>query len=278
MRVADVMTRNVRTARVWETLDLDSALSRLRRFRQVPVLDGAGHVVGLLARTDLLEAAARTVRPHKLRVAETLHEAVTVDADLPLDAAAKKMLMKAAGALCVIGDDGSFLGLVTDGDLLAGLRNHPPVRVLEGTVDAVMSRDVESIEPEAPLSDAANAMLRGGFRHLPVVDGQARLIGILSDRDVRAHLGTDLADFLQAPLEARCEPVSGAMTPDPIYFRAGTPLDEAVAVFADERLAAVPVVDGNDRLVGIVSYVDLLASLHERVMSNANHAPAAADF
>ncbi len=146
------------------------------------------------------------------------------------------------------------------------------------TVDRVMTGNPATIEPEATLSDAAEELLRGGFRHLPVVDAAGRLVGILSERDLRGKLGTDLEDFPEATLESLSEPVSSAMRPDPITVAPTTSLGEVLEIFADERVGAVPVVADDERLVGIVSYVDLLGYLRERGGGPPAHAPSPSEF
>jgi CBS domain-containing protein len=129
------------------------------------------------------------------------------------------------------------------------------------SVDAVMTRSPVTLELNATLSDAAELFLGGRFRHLPVVTPQRHLAGMLSERDLRSRLGAEPSAFLDATLEALDEPVSEAMTPDPLYVRAGAPLAEVLPIFADEGVGAVAVLDHSDRLVGIVSYVDIIRFL-----------------
>jgi CBS domain-containing protein len=66
------------------------------------------------------------------------------------------------------------------------------------------------------------------------------------------------------------------MTPDPIFVRAGSPLADVLPAFADEGVGAVPVVDEGDRVVGIVSYVDLVRFLRDRAASPARAEAGAA--
>lgn len=131
-------------------------------------------------------------------------------------------------------------------------------------VEKVMTRSPATVEPEATLSDAAEIIVQGGFRHLPVVDGAGRLVGMLSERDLRTRLGVDLRQYGEATMEALSQPVSDAMSPDPISIGPRTPLAEALEIFADEKVGALAVVDESERLRGILSYVDLLAYLRER--------------
>ena len=144
-------------------------------------------------------------------------------------------------------------------------------------VAKVMTRNPATIEPEATLSDAAETIVQGGFRHLPVVSG-GRLVGMLSERDLRTRLGIDLRQYAEATLEALSEPVSSAMSPDPISIGPKTPLAEALEIFADEKVGALAVVDASERLQGILSYVDLLAYLRERAGGPSARRPEPEEF
>jgi CBS domain-containing protein len=134
-------------------------------------------------------------------------------------------------------------------------------------VSAVMTRGPATVEERAPVADAAAEMAAGGFRHVPVVDGERRLVGVVSERDLRGRLGTDLRGFAGAAADALAEPVADIMMPDPIALSPRASLADALAVFADDRVGVIPVVDDADRLVGIVSYVDLLGTI--RALSRA---------
>jgi CBS domain-containing protein len=140
----------------------------------------------------------------------------------------------------------------------------------------VMTRGPATVEEAAPVKDAAAEMAAGGFRHLPVVDAAGALVGMISERDLRARLGTDIRRFADATADALAEPVFEAMTPDPVSLPPTATLAEALAVFADERVGAIPVVDDGDRPVGIVSYVDLLGTIRELSEIAARRAAAAA--
>jgi len=141
-------------------------------------------------------------------------------------------------------------------------------------VEKLMTGQPATIEPEASLADAAEALLQGGFRHLPVVNARGQPVGMISERDIRASLGTDLQGFTDATVEALAEPVSGVMTPDPVAVRLGARLGEALDLFADERVGALLVVDEGDRLCGILSYVDLLLWLRDHPPAVAEARPA----
>ena len=103
---------------------------------------------------------------------------VTVDEKQTLTEAARRMTERRVGAALVF--EGSVLsGILTERDILRS--------VAEGRVDAPvaewMTRHPETIEPTDTTSHANVLMIHGGFRHLPVVEGE-RVVGIVSIRDL----------------------------------------------------------------------------------------------
>jgi CBS-domain-containing membrane protein len=83
---------------------------------------------------------------------------------------------------------------------------------------------------------------------------------MLSDRDVRLAVGNAHWGLPSAvpPTGLRSLRVSDVMSRQPFVLREEAPFLQLVSVFTDERVGAVPVVDADDRLIGIVSYVDIL--------------------
>ena len=117
-------------------------------------------------------------------------EPVTALADMTVAEAARLMRDRKVGALMVVEGE-KLMGVFTERDAL--------FRVLaEGrTGDAtplaeVMTRNPQTIDAEKPFVHALQMMHEGGFRHLPVVDGE-RVIGIVSVRDA---LGPELEAFV----------------------------------------------------------------------------------
>jgi len=143
----------------------------------------------------------------------------------------------------------------------------------EVPLEKVMTRRPTTIEEGAPLEDAAAMMAEGRFRHLPVLDARGRLVGMLSERDLRVRLGTDVERFVDAAPDALAQTVGSSMTPDPIALGPRSTLRAALEVFADDRVGAVPVVDERDRVIGIASYLDLLGFLRSREEREAPPAP-----
>jgi CBS domain-containing protein len=104
---------------------------------------------------------------------------LTVEPDVRLAEAARRMARRGVGAVLVLGGE-RLAGILTERDLLkavaAGFTD-------EARVSEWMTRQPETVEPDESTDQAASLMIHGGFRHLPVVEG-GRPIGILSIRDL----------------------------------------------------------------------------------------------
>lgn len=125
-------------------------------------------------------------------------------------------------------------------------------RKLLWTVRDVMLDDpseVPSLPPDAPLSDAMHEI---AFRRgtVPVVEGDRRVAGVVTAGDLTRY-AEDHPDFLERPTRE-------AMTPDPHVVAPDTLAAEAVRVMEEEGIMAMPVVDGDRVLLGIVHLHDLL--------------------
>jgi acetoin utilization protein AcuB len=120
---------------------------------------------------------------------------------------------------------------------------------------------VVTVTKEDKLVTARTRMTLHRIRHLPVVDSDGRLIGIVSDRDLRSacpwsqeeSTGTE-----EAPREFSKLKVADIMTPEPHTITPNATLQDVLALFRETRVGALPLVDQHRRLVGIVSETDLL--------------------
>ena len=120
---------------------------------------------------------------------------------------------------------------------------------------STMTRRVIVVPPELPLRDAWAVMRAERIRHLPVVQAGA-LLGMLSDRDVLLRSRLE-GDAVVAP----GTPVGEAMTPAPYVAQTDSDVAELVRVMTARKIDAMPVVDGRDRLTGLVTSTDLMLLL-----------------
>ena len=104
---------------------------------------------------------------------------LTVEPDLPLAEVAKRMVSRDVGAALVT-EGARLVGIVTERDILRAV-----ARGIQETaaVADCMTSDPETMDPDESTEHAAVLMLHGGFRHLPIVEGDD-VVGMLSIRDL----------------------------------------------------------------------------------------------
>jgi CBS domain-containing protein len=104
---------------------------------------------------------------------------LAVGPELTLREVAERMVSRDVGAVLVLEDE-RLVGILTERDVLRAVAGG----IREDTVVADwMTRDPETMEPDEPIRQAAVLMIHGGFRHLPIVEGE-RVVGMLSIRDL----------------------------------------------------------------------------------------------
>jgi len=104
---------------------------------------------------------------------------LTVEAGLPVVAVARRMVERNVGAVLVL-EEGRLAGIMTERDLMRAVARGLNDDVVVGEC---MTADPETIAPDDTIEHAAVLMIHGGYRHLPVVDGDD-VVGVLSIRDL----------------------------------------------------------------------------------------------
>jgi CBS domain-containing protein len=131
-------------------------------------------------------------------------------------------------------------------------------------VSEVMSRDVMTIDMAESCHEAASRMFRGKVRHLPVVDGAGRLVGIVTDRDLRHRLLAPVvlreAGSVTVESVLKGVPVSEIMSKSVVTVPPGEDLAAAARIMLEDKVGALPVV-ADGRVVGIVTETDLLRQI-----------------
>ena len=127
------------------------------------------------------------------------------------------------------------------------------------TVSDLMTLAPVTVQVDAPLRIVLTRMKEDGFRQLPVVDDEGRLVGIITDRDVRPVMNSPmiLHDRWQDEKLVDTLLAESCMTLDPITVAPETPAYRAAEILSCYKFGALPVVDG-DELVGIISVTDIL--------------------
>ncbi len=122
-----------------------------------------------------------------------------------------------------------------------------------------MSRNPATVKPGDALKDAIWKMEHGHYRHLPVVDDEAKLLGMLTDRDIRLiRPSLAFVSKEEAAVQLWSIAVQQAAVFDPVSVKPETTLKEAAALMLRWHVGGLPVVDEHDKVIGMITYTDIL--------------------
>lgn len=129
----------------------------------------------------------------------------------------------------------------------------------------LMSSEVVTLRRNDQLSIADDVMRLGRIRHLPVLDDDEQLVGIVSQRDLfRGALARALGYGAHAQQKILGQLlVKEVMTNDPITIAPDAPLAEAARLMLERKVGALPVVEAG-RLVGILTESDFVKRCLDR--------------
>jgi acetoin utilization protein AcuB len=161
-------------------------------------------------------------------------------------------------------------------DLLSGDSDQvmPAFSTVLRTVSDVMTDDVVYLQEKDSVAKVIEAMQQGRFRHVPIVDKQEKLLGIISDRDVLRCLPFHSKPFDGGEDVFRCrlfdiEPKEPAaqqslhqiMTRDVTCVLPSCDFYAAVKMLYEMNISCLPVTDSDKKLIGIVTVTDVMRGL-----------------
>ena len=123
-------------------------------------------------------------------------------------------------------------------------------------VESYMSNAPITIRDETVYWEAFDTMREKDLHHIPVVNEDNAVVGILTRRDLQISA----QHFKEAPVE-----VSEVMHSPVVTISPGEPLSEAAKQMIDNRIGGLPVLDTNDQMVGILTETDLLRALIDQL-------------
>lgn len=127
----------------------------------------------------------------------------------------------------------------------------------------VMTDNPRTLAPDATVFDALSLMAELDIRHVPIVaDGS--LVGLISDRDLRPYARASLDDAPKARERLRVR-LGDVMSSDVLSVEEEDEIDEAIDLFLENKVGAIPVVDPDGTLTGIVSIIDVLRAAEGRL-------------
>ena len=107
----------------------------------------------------------------------------TVRPDQTLQEVAGKLAARKIGAVVVVGDSGAVDGIISERDVIRAVAERGS-SALELPVSKFMTRDIVTCQETSLVDEIMEMMTQGRFRHLPVIEEDGRLVGIVSIGDV----------------------------------------------------------------------------------------------
>ncbi len=112
----------------------------------------------------------------------------TVTPDTLVEDAAELMLDNSIGSVVVVDENGHLEGILTNTDFVTIVAKSKPKA--ETTVERYMTTDVVTTGAQDSIRDVADAMLEHGFHHMPVVDEEDNVIGMITTTDLASYIST----------------------------------------------------------------------------------------
>jgi CBS domain-containing protein len=137
------------------------------------------------------------------------------------------------------------------------------------TARDIMTPGAEWIDVDLTVTDAARRMAETDVGALPVCNGEGRLQGVITDRDIVVKVLAKGMDPTSTPVAAVAD--QGEV----VTIGADDPIDEALRTMKDHAVRRLPVIDGTD-LVGMVSQADIARALGDKEVGDLVDAISAA--
>jgi len=270
------IVQNKEVITVYPTTTIRKALMTMNenRYRRLPVVNaGNNKVVGIITSMDIVDFMGGGSKYNLIRekhgrnflaainepVREIMEEnVITLKENADIDEAIETFLTKNVGGTPIVNDDNQLISLITERDVIRALLD----KIDENEViDDYITRKVIVATPGERLKDVARTMVRNGFRRLPVVS-EERLVGIITSTDFIKLLGSDWAfNHMQTGnvreiTNVRMEEI---MKRDVITAKEGDKLKDIAKIMVTNDIGALPVVDDNLRIKGIITEKDVLS-------------------
>jgi acetoin utilization protein AcuB len=128
-----------------------------------------------------------------------------------------------------------------------------------------MSSPAMTVTPDTPFQEALRLMREQKFRRLPVVNAEQKLLGIVSERDLlhaAPSPATSLSVWEMNYLLSKLK-VEQLMAARVVTVTPGTPLEEAARLMVEHKIGGMPVIDAQQRVVGVITETDIFKAFVE---------------
>jgi CBS domain-containing protein len=133
-------------------------------------------------------------------------------------------------------------------------------KFLEQTTAESMTPDVQTVSRSLTLRELEDLFERDDFNTYPVEE-DSQIIGVVSKLDFLASFVFTPAHMMPRYEDLMEQTVADVMMPDFIYVRGGTRLTRVLQLMVEHRIRSMPVIEGDQRLVGMISREDVMRTL-----------------
>ncbi len=140
-----------------------------------------------------------------------------------------------------------------------------------------MSSPPVTVKPDVPIPKVRRILQSNNFRHLPVVDDEGHLLGMVTDRDVRSSYPSTVLlseqELKECFVRLETTPVKTIMTASIATLTPYSTLDDALLLINKSKIGALPVLDEDQRVIGILSIRDLMKA-YKKLFGLGEHGSA----
>ncbi len=276
MKVKDIMTKKVISAEVPGSASDVLELIIKNNISGMPVVKrGTKELLGIVTRNDFSK------HPEETQLALLLtRDVITISPDADIEEAATLILKKGYRRIPVA-KNSKLIGIITVRDLIGRALGEMES---DDKVGKYYKENVTAIWESTPLKIAFEVMNLANVRALPVLDDDARLVGMLADTDLlnvsEVTESTEKSELTAASegnrwswdsknviyitkkiLELPDKVVKDVMIRDVISATKKTPVNEIAGKMARAKVEQIPVIDAEGNIIGLVKDVDLLKAL-----------------
>ena len=295
LRVRDAMTANPQSITAAASLGEAARLLLSSVFTGLPVVDERQRPLGVITQGDLIqkgkmplrlgllaesgqdrrEAVLAQLAKHRAEEAMTA-PAITIAEDQPLAGAVDLMLERQIKRLPVVDEGGRLTGMLSRLDIFRTVMREAPdwnafraqnIKVTHlKSVGDILRRDSHAVTPDTPIDEVIRVIGSNDIQRVAVVDGQGKLLGLISDRDLLCYFKQDQSGIWGALTKIKSGPecrlsgtqAAAVMQTDLITIKESHTVEEAIALMTEKALKRLPVVDADGRFKGMISRDSLL--------------------
>lgn len=144
-------------------------------------------------------------------------------------------------------------------------QDHTPDRVPAILAKQIMTAPVTTVSPEATIHEAWELFQRRRFRHVPVLNRERTIVGLLSDRDVLSEVVGSKQHSKEDNQNPAMLLIQDVMTKPVLTAHPETAIRSIARVMFEERIGAMPIVDQNGVVVGMITRSDILRTVMQQV-------------